>query len=508
MLRFLPLALILLAALALRVGVILSPLGWLESDEAVVGLMARYILDGDRPIFYWGQNYLGALEAYSVAAAFALLGINTFVLKLVPALYSVGFVALSYLVALRLFGRGPALLSALYLAVPPTMLAVWSVKPRGGYSEMLFLGQAVLLLALVLPEKRRQGWWAAALGLVAGVLFWTNQLGVMYLLPAAVYLALVMRQRLRSLLAPALLAFCLGAAPILVANLQGDLASLGAIGGNSADLSAVPANVRTFWRQAVPVLVGLGQPTSDVELFLADWPTRPAGSPLVAVAADLLLLCGLWPYRRSLWALARGKGVDASGPALLLGVFGVALVLLPFTRFAELVSEPRYALPLYALVPLYAALAWRLRPKRRAFLAAVLVPLALNVFNLATADPWLGLPTTSGLATPENRAELIQFLTSRDLDHIYTDYWLTYPLAFESEEAIIPSVLTNGFNRFLPYGHLVHVAPRPAFVLVHGRPEAVTFYAKMAQEGARGTIEEVSIYDVVYDVEPLDPLRP
>ncbi|MPZ13226.1 MAG: hypothetical protein GEU73_02155 [Chloroflexi bacterium] len=138
------LAPILLGALALRLVVIASPLGWLEGDEAVVGLMARHILyDGERPVFYWGQNYMGALEAYAAALAFALLGPTTFALKLVPTLFSVGFIGLSYTVAARLFGRGPALLTALYLAVPPTMLAVWSTKPRGGYAELLFLGELV-----------------------------------------------------------------------------------------------------------------------------------------------------------------------------------------------------------------------------------------------------------------------------------------------------------------------------------------------------------------------------
>jgi hypothetical protein len=35
----------------------------LNSDEAVVGLMARHILDGKRPVFYYGQAYMGSLDA-------------------------------------------------------------------------------------------------------------------------------------------------------------------------------------------------------------------------------------------------------------------------------------------------------------------------------------------------------------------------------------------------------------------------------------------------------------
>nr|HMN61443.1 hypothetical protein [Anaerolinea sp.] len=45
----------------------------LNSDEAIVGLMARHILLGERPIFFYGQSYMGSLDAFLVAAGFRLL---------------------------------------------------------------------------------------------------------------------------------------------------------------------------------------------------------------------------------------------------------------------------------------------------------------------------------------------------------------------------------------------------------------------------------------------------
>src|SRR3954469_25903089 len=95
--------------LAVRLALLLGPFGALEADEAVVGLMARHILQGDRPIFYWGQAYLGTLEAYTAAAVFAIVGPSTAALKAVPTAYSLLYVALSYLVARRLFGPAVAL---------------------------------------------------------------------------------------------------------------------------------------------------------------------------------------------------------------------------------------------------------------------------------------------------------------------------------------------------------------------------------------------------------------
>src|SRR4051812_19198039 len=133
---WLPLAGILLIGLLARVTLVLSDFGFLDADEAIVGLMARHILAGERPSFYWGQGYMGPLEAYSAAALFALMGPSAVALKLAPVGYSLAFVLLSAVVARRLFGSSPALLAAAYLALPPMMLALWSIKARGGYAEM------------------------------------------------------------------------------------------------------------------------------------------------------------------------------------------------------------------------------------------------------------------------------------------------------------------------------------------------------------------------------------
>src|SRR5579872_2828218 len=140
-----------LVGLALRLAVIASPLGEIDGDEAVVGLMARHIAFlGERPVFYWGQPYLGSLEAFTAAPLFKLFDSSTLLLKLVPTAYSLGFLALSALLARQLFGVGPALATAAYLALAPSMWAVWSTKARGGYAEVLFLGEALLLVTIFL----------------------------------------------------------------------------------------------------------------------------------------------------------------------------------------------------------------------------------------------------------------------------------------------------------------------------------------------------------------------
>src|SRR5690349_742054 len=68
-------AALLVAGMAYRVVLILR--GWraLNSDEAVLGLMARHIaFHGEFPLFVWGVQYEGAFESYVAAPFFALFG--------------------------------------------------------------------------------------------------------------------------------------------------------------------------------------------------------------------------------------------------------------------------------------------------------------------------------------------------------------------------------------------------------------------------------------------------
>ena len=124
------LALILLLGAALRLWLLLGPFSEIDADEAVVGLMALQ-MPGELPAFYWQQEYLGTLEPLSAWAVFSVVGPSSSALKGVPALYSLFFVALVYVVARPAFGAAPALLAASYLAVPPSFFAAWSGMENG-----------------------------------------------------------------------------------------------------------------------------------------------------------------------------------------------------------------------------------------------------------------------------------------------------------------------------------------------------------------------------------------
>jgi hypothetical protein len=496
-----------LAALALRVAVIYSPLGELDGDEAVVGLMARHIAFlGERPVFYYGQPYLGSLEAFSTAPLFVLFNSSTVALKIVPTIYSLGFLGLSALVARRLFGSGPALATAVYLAIPPSMWAVWSTKARGGYAELLFLGEALFLITLALGESSSRRL-AALWGLVAGLAFWTHLLAIVYLLPAVVYLLL--RRRFTWRLPELGLAAggaVLGMLPLLFDNAVSGYPTVQAL-LQPPDLPLDPvAQFVRFFRVGVPVLVGLGQPTTSDVLFDQDWMQRPAGQAWLALLVVALLIGGLAMHLPALGKLVRGK--PGSGPALLLLAAIVVPPVVAATRFGFFVSEPRYALPLYAVVPLLMASLWRVA--RNAVLASAVVGVivAFNLWSLLSTDVRLWRPQDALDSTAATRAQLMRFVTADDRHQLYTDYWIGYPIMFESRETVLAYVISGGFNRYLPPADNVQRTPNPAWVFTPGSDAEAAFLDHLQEVGGQAQVADVAGYRVYTDVQPLAVMRP
>ena len=166
-----------LLALAALFRVALVALGWphLNSDEAVVGLMARHIVqDGARPIFIWGVHYEGPFEAYIAAPFFALFGSSTLTLHLSNQLLVLAFLLVMYVLTRAVFGRLVALATALWLGFGSTFAIHREIVTVGGYQEILLLGALLLLLAWsrlrrpeALPRGRRE--WLRCLAVYAGI---------------------------------------------------------------------------------------------------------------------------------------------------------------------------------------------------------------------------------------------------------------------------------------------------------------------------------------------------
>jgi hypothetical protein len=488
--------------LLVRLSVLASPMGEIDADEAVVGLMARHIaFDGELPVFYYGQAYLGSLEAFTAAPLFLAFSSSAALLKLVPLAYSLGFLVLSALVARRVFGEGPAIITAVYLALPPAMWALWSTKARGGYAEVLFLGEAMLLASLWLASQKRPLWSWLVWGLLAGVALWTHLLAIVYIAPAVVFVALRQRRLLIGEAGAASTGFVVGAAPLLLANVNYDLATLAVVSGPTGVSVAPLSELLRFLRTGVSMLAGVGRPVPPPTLAsdLA-WNVPTAGPLVVVMPLVLALIAVLVWHLPSLRRLIRGQ--PCSEAALLLLVALMVPATLIFTSYGYFMAEPRYALPLYSAVPLVANALWHLTVRVRFATAFVIV--ALNVWNIFATAALVVRPPDLLDSTPLNRQTLVQYLDGQDRHQVYTDYWIAQTIMFESKERVQAAVIADGPNRYLPAADNVAQTPNAVAVFVRNSDTDQRFTARLQQVGATANVATVDAYHVYSEVTPLD----
>lgn len=229
-----------LAVIALGFGIRLTliALGWPHTnfDEGTLGEMAMNIaFRGDHPAFFYGQDYMGSLQAYIGAFFFHLLGVSFFSLRLGTVLLDTLFLISMYALARLLYGPGMALLSTLLLGLASVMVYYREIQAIGGYPETLLFGSLLFALASWLALTARQGRGTrrsqsrqvarllafTVWGITAGLGLWSDLLVLPYLIFSGVLLLITCWRDLRSL-APLclLLGVILGGMPLILYNFQ------------------------------------------------------------------------------------------------------------------------------------------------------------------------------------------------------------------------------------------------------------------------------------------------
>jgi 4-amino-4-deoxy-L-arabinose transferase-like glycosyltransferase len=433
-------------AAALRVWTLASPIGGLDADEAVWGLMTRHALEGELAVFFWGQAYGGTHEVLLSIPVFALAGSSAAAVRVVPlALFAVASL-LVWRVGRRTIGEPAATAAAVFFAIWPPYLVWKSTRAHGFYGSMLVLSLLVLLFTLRLGERpsRRD---AAALGVCLGLGWWAGPATAVIALPAVLWLAVRLRaDALR--IWPALPAAVVGALPWLIWNLSHDFASLDASfesGGTYTD------HVRTFFWATFPTMLSLRTP------FTLEWITVEALTRAVTVAAFLLLVSMLLrdPPRRLLGAVALTYPVLQS-----------------LSPFATLNEEPRYLVLLAPVLALGIADV-AARTLSRATLAAILLA-GLSVFGiheLNRQEP--PVPPVGGVRVPADVGPALQTLERLGERRVRAHYAIAYRITFESRERIVAA--STGQSRRPAYELLVSREERPAFVFVRDSAEERRF---------------------------------
>ena len=230
----------LLVAVVARVWLVIHTHGVIDGDEALVGIQAEHILRGELPVYFYGQPYLGSLETYCIALLFAIFGPSVWVLRAEPILMSLILVWLTWRLASILAGAAQlppyarryfVTIAALLAAIPPLYDGIAEMRTWGGLIETLILMLLLLLSALQLTRRWREGaprrelalrW--AGIGFIAGLGFWIYALIISAVLAAAAWIVcgaiagvVTLRQQNAAALRQAIITMLAGLLPALAA---------------------------------------------------------------------------------------------------------------------------------------------------------------------------------------------------------------------------------------------------------------------------------------------------
>ncbi len=157
-----------------------------NSDEAIFGLMAMKIAEGEHVPTMYGTRYIGSVESYLAGLNFRLFGAGVVPLRAASlSLMALFFFAHAWYVN-RVWGSSAALVSLAFVALPGFRILSWTFQPIGGYAAMLAFGTLILILSRRLRlDSRGRPAGLFALGALAGLGLWSNQMIVAYLAAVA-----------------------------------------------------------------------------------------------------------------------------------------------------------------------------------------------------------------------------------------------------------------------------------------------------------------------------------
>lgn len=427
-----------------------------NSDEATMGLAALHIQHGTGfPVYFYGQHYMGTVEAYLSAPLVALLGPTTLALRLPTlALYSL-FLFLGYALSKRVYSPWLGVVVVGFLALGSDRIVKNQLIAGGGYPETAPMLAAVLLGVLVMKRNPR-AWVAAGTGLLAGLILWNHLLPLPYLAGAAVMLIGTPWRALW----PTVAGLVVGVFPAVWHDLTGPWShSMPATFWHLQTAGSNPPLGERLYGGGIlglPLGMGLCQP-SQCQPWQFWW-----GPVYVA----LLVISGVLA-----WRLARSPERSMR----LVLVAGALLTVVSYARNASAAESPiesaRYLSCLLVSTPAWIEPIWL-------FLGAVTRPVWQRV---AAAVPLVGAAVMAIFATvalavhvpvyaagTADQKTVLEALARDQITRMYADYWTCDWVAYQTGEQRICAVLgddmNKGFNRYAPYWDRVQQSAYAAYL--------------------------------------------
>ncbi len=531
---------IIATAVALRV--VLCMLGWtpINSDEAVMNLMALHIAErGEHPIFFYGQHYMGTFEAYSGAALFRIFGPSMLIMRLEMIAFYALFLFCLYVFTSKLYNCYFALLVLVLAALGSVQVLRHQIEAIGAYPELPFLLMLLFMIAYALC-CHREGWlWQrrallyVAWGFMAGLVLWISAISAPYIIASGFLIVWwCWRDSLKLSLWTVSLGFLMGAFPLIWYNFHAPAGKDTLTVALAMTQAGHDLRFGFFERLLGTIIITLpvatGYSSTCLTFHLSDHlPLFPVSHLHCIVAQTLwgsvymVLLCiaaimaciGIWYMRYDVRHGIRPQSKAIQESTRLMLLVGSVLVLVSYVSggaiILDAVSSSRYLSCLCISLPV---VIWPLWVSVRHFtlrwlscwfsvarMCVIVIVLAMHVKS--TASIFMQVPQ----AEAENRqlVTLIDQLEKMHITRFYSEYWTCNRLIFLSREKLIcgdtfsvNGHLVHGHDRYLLYKTRVVSAKNQVFVYPIGDKRITILKNKIIFNKYNYTFKEITGYAI------------
>jgi hypothetical protein len=525
------------SATLLRLILILE--GWppTNGDEAIMNLMALHIVEkGEHPTFLYGQNYIGAFEAYVGALMFRLFGVSVLSMRLGPIMFYCGFLTCMYFITSRLYTKPLALITVVLLGLGSPWLFSFQLETVG-YTPLPFLCALLFLLSYQLVRSQAAWYWRAIRyllwGVVAGVAIWVQFIVVPYVLVSGLLLVVEWRPLLKYGLWFVLVGLVIGAFPLIYYNLHAapgsdslsifmSMSKLGA--SNHYPLKSY---IYSPFVITLPATLGLGPNCYIGHLPIVPlvYPHTPTcliaqavygfGYVVLLIVAGIMACAALFITRRH---QMRQEYIQHWARLMLL--IGAGLTLLAFAHSSTSVYSGvlgvRYLICTLVSLPAVLWALWKGLDHMRKLLPQIgewpsmvvrLIMVAMLCFISMDATVHIFERIPAAQASQQQFMQLAERLESLHITRFFSEYWTCNQLIFQTQEQLVCADtwgnLTHGYDRYKAYRAMVEADPNPGFVYPKGSgriPELETALKATHTPYRRFEIAGVVIYQPAHRV--------
>ena len=509
-----PLWFCLFFTLLVRVWLVIHNNATLEGDEALVGIQAEHILHGEHPIYYYGQPYMGSLEAYLIALIFAIMGPSPWTLRVEPMLFSLIITWLTWRLAGALadvaklspsYKRWFQTVAAIGSTFPPLYDLVVELRTWGGYIETFVMALAILYATLRLTQRwqerahvRELVWRWALLGFLIGLGFWIDPLVIVAVVTSAVWIMAyivggLVKYRSESKfkdtrsyikhLSSALVVIpgaLVGFAPAIYWGVFNHWQNITYIfdkgSSTSSNRLSLIAKVVHLYRTCSALRVIGGALPTDPGITAQD---PHLGTPVLWVGLTCIVMSSVVWICSFIWhsSLLMQMRRLLTLPLLFAGscAFIFCISSITTTGLVNMCGPldwaGRYATPLLLALPFFLAATFTfiymvLRSKvmwypvgyplfvqRIGLVFCLLLYIAVQIDVYSKSNPYYTFQTSGCVIAPEDYHPIIAYLQHQHIHYIWANEWIGHVITFETQSDVIavdPRTISGGFTSRIP----------------------------------------------------------